>query len=368
MHVAGDGVHEIARRARCTPGSSSPGISASRSSAKKCCAWRSGSATRTRASRSASRRCRSPTRTASPAASRGDSTVAYAWAYAQALEAIAGVDAAAARALAARAGARARAHRQPPGRPGLPRQRRRASRSASRSSRGCKEDVLRAQPSRVRASAADGRRRAGRRRARPRRRSTRRAMRAQCAALEREVRVLRDIYDEHAGLQDRFRSCGRVTPELAREARPDRARGARERRHARPALRLSARALRCARRAQGAAARWRRRRARRRALRRSAANRCGYARDPRCAARRRRRRRAAGSAAVAARDRLVEGWRGPVLVALETGADGTIRRCHPHDPSWSNWPVLEHAVIGNIVPDFPLINKSFNLSYSGHDL
>ena len=46
----------------------------------------------------------------------------------------------------------------------------------------------------------------------------------------------------------------------------------------------------------------------------------------------------------------------------------TIRRCHPHDPSWSNWPVLEHAVIGNIVPDFPLINKSFNLSYSGHDL
>ena len=65
---------------------------------------------------------------------------------------------------------------------------------------------------------------------------------------------------------------------------------------------------------------------------------------------------------------LVEGWRGPVLIALETGADGAIRRCHPHDPSWHNWPVLEHAVIGNIVPDFPLINKSFNLSYSGVDL
>jgi Ni,Fe-hydrogenase III large subunit len=64
----------------------------------------------------------------------------------------------------------------------------------------------------------------------------------------------------------------------------------------------------------------------------------------------------------------VEGWRGPVFVALETGLDGTIRRCYPHDPSWSNWPVLEHAVIGNIVPDFPLINKSFNLTYSGHDL
>lgn len=65
---------------------------------------------------------------------------------------------------------------------------------------------------------------------------------------------------------------------------------------------------------------------------------------------------------------LIEGWRGPVLVALEVRAEGSIRRCHAHDPSWQNWPVLEHAIIGNIVPDFPLINKSFNLSYSGHDL
>ena len=65
---------------------------------------------------------------------------------------------------------------------------------------------------------------------------------------------------------------------------------------------------------------------------------------------------------------IVEGWRGHVLVALRIAADGRIQRCHPHDPSWQNWPVLEHAIIGNIVPDFPLINKSFNLSYSGHDL
>ena len=65
----------------------------------------------------------------------------------------------------------------------------------------------------------------------------------------------------------------------------------------------------------------------------------------------------------------VEGWRGEVLVALagRRRADG-VRRCHPHDPSWQNWPALEHAVIGNIVPDFPLINKSFNLSYAGADL
>jgi Ni,Fe-hydrogenase III large subunit len=64
----------------------------------------------------------------------------------------------------------------------------------------------------------------------------------------------------------------------------------------------------------------------------------------------------------------VEGWRGEVLVMLEAGANGALRRVHPHDPSWQNWPLLEHAVIGNIVPDFPLINKSFNLSYSGVDL
>jgi Ni,Fe-hydrogenase III large subunit len=64
---------------------------------------------------------------------------------------------------------------------------------------------------------------------------------------------------------------------------------------------------------------------------------------------------------------LIEGWRGPVLIALESGPCGTIRRCHAHDPSWQNWPLLEYAILGNIVPDFPLINKSFNLSYSGHD-
>lgn len=64
----------------------------------------------------------------------------------------------------------------------------------------------------------------------------------------------------------------------------------------------------------------------------------------------------------------VEGWRGEVFIALEAGADNRIHRLHPHDPSWQNWPLLEHAVLDNIVPDFPLINKSFNLSYSGHDL
>lgn len=63
----------------------------------------------------------------------------------------------------------------------------------------------------------------------------------------------------------------------------------------------------------------------------------------------------------------VEGWRGEVFCGLEL-ANRKIRRCHVHDPSWQNWPALEHAIMDNIVPDFPLINKSFNLSYSGHDL
>lgn len=64
----------------------------------------------------------------------------------------------------------------------------------------------------------------------------------------------------------------------------------------------------------------------------------------------------------------VEGWRGPVIIAVRIGANGRLDYAHPHDPSWQNWPVMEVGVLGNIVPDFPLINKSFNLSYSGQDL
>jgi Ni,Fe-hydrogenase III large subunit len=65
---------------------------------------------------------------------------------------------------------------------------------------------------------------------------------------------------------------------------------------------------------------------------------------------------------------LVEGFRGDVLAWLRVGADGRIARCHLRDPSWFQWPLLEVAVEGNIVADFPLCNKSFNCSYSGHDL
>jgi Ni,Fe-hydrogenase III large subunit len=65
---------------------------------------------------------------------------------------------------------------------------------------------------------------------------------------------------------------------------------------------------------------------------------------------------------------LVEGFRGDVLVWLRLSADGTVARCHLRDPSWFQWPLLEAAIEGNIVADFPLCNKSFNCSYSGHDL
>jgi Ni,Fe-hydrogenase III large subunit/Ni,Fe-hydrogenase III component G len=193
-------------------------------------------------------------------------------------------------------------------------------------------------------------------------------LRKQCDEVAREVRILRDIYDDHAGLQDRFRTCGQASHELA--------------------LKLGLTGL--AARASGVA----------RDLR------CDFPTPPYDRLSVRLASRDAGDVAarVAVRfdelfeslrltrallDELpegevavlypptagerfglgaIEGWRGPAIVALDSGPGGTIRRCHAHDPSWQNWPVLEHAVIGNIVPDFPLINKSFNLSYSGQDL
>ncbi|KAB2883686.1 MAG: hydrogenase expression protein HypE [Albidovulum sp.] len=65
---------------------------------------------------------------------------------------------------------------------------------------------------------------------------------------------------------------------------------------------------------------------------------------------------------------LVEGFRGDILVWLSLDTEGHIRRCHMRDPSWFQWPLLEAAIEGNIIADFPLCNKSFNCSYSGHDL
>ncbi len=64
----------------------------------------------------------------------------------------------------------------------------------------------------------------------------------------------------------------------------------------------------------------------------------------------------------------VEGWRGEILYMVMVGEQGQIHRCKVRDPSFVNWPAIQWTVLGNIIPDFPLINKSFNLSYSGNDL
>jgi Ni,Fe-hydrogenase III large subunit/Ni,Fe-hydrogenase III component G len=194
------------------------------------------------------------------------------------------------------------------------------------------------------------------------------AIEDQCKLLEREVRLLRGIYDDHSGLQDRFLTCGRLTPstagklgviglagrassqswDLRAQAKPAPydVLDARMKTHkngdvaARVILRFEEifESLRLIRAITGGIA-------------------PGEIATELPAI-------AAGRSGLG----WAEGWRGESMVALESGEDGRIRSCHAHDPSWQNWPALAFAVINNIVPDFPLINKSFNLSYSGCDL
>jgi Ni,Fe-hydrogenase III large subunit len=71
----------------------------------------------------------------------------------------------------------------------------------------------------------------------------------------------------------------------------------------------------------------------------------------------------AGATALAA----VEGWRGEIQYWIRAASGGRLARCRVKDPSLNNWPALSEAIQGNIIPDFPVINKSFNLSYSGTD-
>ena len=197
------------------------------------------------------------------------------------------------------------------------------------------------------------------------------AMVEQCGAIEGAVKELRELYDEHPGLQDRFATTGIIDSNLARE------------------LSLTGMAAR----ATGI-------------LLDGRAHRQGYTPPPPYAALGVRpvtdeRGDVAARVAVrfdeiteslrllrllavgmAAGDTLIEiapvaggcglgvieGWRGEGLVGVQFDNDGRLARVHPHDPSWQAWPALEHAVMNDIVPDFPLINKSFNLSYSGVDL
>ena len=234
-----------------------------------------------------------------------------------------------------------------------------------------KEDLLRAERDAVRPPLPDGPIVPGGV-ARDRRRDARTSDAAsECDALRAEVRTLRAIYYDHAGLQDRFISCGRLAPRArGRSSGVVGLAGARERPRAGRARAARLRALRraraCAWRRTATAtsprASW--------CASRSCSSRCASQRPilEQLPARRDARSPLPTPPEGARGVGWVEGWRGEVLVALEAEPAARMRRCHPHDPSWQNWPALEHAVIGNIVPDFPLINKSFNLSYSGQDL
>jgi Ni,Fe-hydrogenase III large subunit/Ni,Fe-hydrogenase III component G len=186
--------------------------------------------------------------------------------------------------------------------------------------------------------------------------------------IESEVRQLRSIYDEHAGVQDRFLTTGEILPELAARMGltgfAARASGIRcDLRIDHPVAPYDTTPVRIAIQEAG-----------------DVAARVAVRFDEFFESTRMLRMLleqlpdgpvltnvappAPGRSGIG----WVEGWRGEVLVALDTGGEGRIHRLHAHDPSWQNWPLLERAVLGNIVPDFPLINKSFNLSYSGQDL
>ncbi|HET7833538.1 MAG TPA: NADH-quinone oxidoreductase subunit C [Gallionella sp.] len=191
----------------------------------------------------------------------------------------------------------------------------------------------------------------------------------ECALLEREVRILRDIYEEHAGVQDRFMETGRVEPKLAARlglcGLAGRASGqAWDMRAQFPYAPYDKLDVQMAGYRNG-----------------DVAARVSVRFDELFESLRLQREILAnlihdGDLAAPLEQLpahgfgigVVEGWRGEVLVAVHTDVQGSLSRVHPHDPSWQNWPLLEHAIMGNIVPDFPLINKSFNLSYSGQDL
>lgn len=77
---------------------------------------------------------------------------------------------------------------------------------------------------------------------------------------------------------------------------------------------------------------------------------------------------AAGTRSAACGVGITEGWRGTIVHRVEFSSDGTLSRVKIVDPSFFNWPALPVALTDTIVPDFPLVNKSFNLSYAGNDL
>ena len=65
---------------------------------------------------------------------------------------------------------------------------------------------------------------------------------------------------------------------------------------------------------------------------------------------------------------IIEAWRGEILCYVRFDDGGHVARFFPRDPSWFTWPALEHLIRNNIVPEFPVCNKSVNATYSGQDL
>ncbi|MDP2751598.1 MAG: NADH-quinone oxidoreductase subunit C [Rhodocyclaceae bacterium] len=207
-------------------------------------------------------------------------------------------------------------------------------------------------------------------------------MKLHCDVVEKTVRELKTIYDEHAGLQDRFLTCGPIsdalTQELSLTGIAARATGMLLDGRAwsqgyEPPVPYAGLGVRPASDMRGdvtarAAVRFGEIFESLRLLRKLIAGMPGGLLRTKLPAplvgegqgeRGSNLRKGLG---------VVEGWRGEILVAVQLDSEGKLTRVHPHDPSWQLWPALEHAVLKDIVPDFPVINKSFNLSYSGADL
>ena len=174
-----------------------------------------------------------------------------------------------------------------------------------------------------------------------------------------------ELYDNTASLQDRTVTTGISQPELARQfgagGHVGRASGGRSMRAARPAIRPTTSSHSTVPVRSG-----RRRRAgldpRREVEQSLLLIEQILERLPEGRSLRFPLRRSAGEGVA-----LAEAFRGDVLAWCDRRG-GQIERCHLRDPSWFQWPLLEAAIEGNIVADFPLCNKSFNCSYSGHDL
>ena len=358
-------------RARCTPASSSRATSASSATASTCSTSRSRSATSTAASSARSSGGPRRARLHYVETLAGDTTIGHATAYCQALEALAELPRRRARAGAARHRARARAPGEPHRRPRRAGRRRRlpADRGLLRpAARRLPEPDGRAlrQPLRARPG-PPGRRRLRRRRG-ARSAACSSALDAAVRDVERRGRPALGHALGDGALRGHRAASPRSTAEELGLVGPGRAR-------LRPARATSATThpsgiFRFAHVPVVDLAHRRRVRARLRALARDRS-----ARSTSCASSSRSLPRGRAARAAAARSRptsscvaLVEGWRGEICHVALTDAAGRFARYKIVDPSFHNWIGLALALRGQQISDFPLCNKSFNLSYCGYDL